>query len=521
MQTNLDTLIKQTSSPSEYADFLGEEYSSNISKEHKKKLGQFFTPIQIAKYMGSLASEPITDSITILDPGCGTGTLACSLIEVLSKFKVRQINLYIYEIDSNLLPYTEKALKYLKSWLLDLDIKFKFKLINIDFIVDVASKNNSTEEKRFDYIISNPPYFKLPKTDKRVALLKDLVKGQPNIYSFFMAAATKLLKDSGEMIFITPRSFASGQYFNTFRSYFFKQITLERVHLFKSRNKTFNRDKVLQETLIIKATKSNKTQEVIVSTSEGAKDIQHSFQKKYPINDLIDLQSKAKILYLPTTELEEKIIRLFKTWENNLIDFGIQVSTGPVVSFRAKPYLFEQYQNSTIFLTPLYWLNNITKMSIDWPLKLKSKSQYIVINEESKKILLPNKNYVFLRRFSSKDDKSRLIAAPYLSSTNKASFIGVENKLNYIYKLKGNLVENQIIGISAILNSTIFDTYFRTFNGNVNVSATEIRLMPFPNMEVIQNIGDTLIKEKDYSEDRINSLTNLWLSECKIETPHD
>ena len=142
------------------------------------------------------------------------------------------------------------------------------------------------------------------------------------------------------------------------------------------------------------------------------------------------------------------------------------------------------------------------------------------MTEKSEKLLLPNKNYVFLRRFSSKDDKSRLIAAPYFSHYNKNKLIGVENKLNYIYNLEGELQENEAVGIAALLNSNIFDTYFRTFNGNVNVSATEIRLMPFPPIETIREVGNQLIEKNDYSEETINEITSQWLTE-NIELTND
>lgn len=135
------------------------------------------------------------------------------------------------------------------------------------------------------------------------------------------------------------------------------------------------------------------------------------------------------------------------------------------------------------------------------------------MTESSKKILLPNKNYVFLRRFSSKDDKSRLIAAPYFKEVNKTKLIGVENKLNYIYRLGGELQKNEAVGISALLNSEIFDTYFRTFNGNVNVSATEIRLMSFPSIEIIKELGDKLISNNDYSQETIDKTVNVWLEQ--------
>ena len=85
--------------------------------------------------------------------------------------------------------------------------------------------------KQYDYIISNPPYFKIPKSDKRALVAKELVYGQPNIYSLFMGIAAKLLKENGELIFITPRSFAAGNYFKAFRQSFFNDVSVSNIHI--------------------------------------------------------------------------------------------------------------------------------------------------------------------------------------------------------------------------------------------------------------------------------------------------
>lgn len=509
MQQILDIKIEQLTEPSGYADWLGVQYTSSVTKEHKKENGQFLTPKEISDFMGRIAAPPSSKHISILDPGCGTGILTCSLVEQLVRYDIESIELVAYEIDYKLFPYTEKSLQNLKEWLKEKGIDFGYTLFTSDFVIDMASDIEKHSET-FDYIISNPPYFKLGKDDKRVQLLKHLVKGQPNIYSLFMAVSAKLLKKTGDLIFIVPRSFASGQYFNAFRDYFFNRISVDFIHLFRSRKKTFDRDKVLQETLIIKGSKQ-KTEKITVSTSEGIKDIEQSKTKQFNQSELIDLDSDAKILHLPTCEYEEKVMTLFKSWNNKLIDFSIQISTGPVVSFRAKQFLFDTYQNTTVFLAPLYWLHNVTKMNIEWPLPWANKSQYINITPASEKLFIPNKNYVFLRRFSSKDDKSRLVAAPYFKDNDQPDLIGVENKLNYIYKINGELTNEEIVGLAALLNSKVFDTYFRTFNGNVNVSATEIRLMPFPPIETIQQLGDCLIAKNDFSQETINSITDTWI----------
>jgi adenine-specific DNA-methyltransferase len=70
-----------------------------------------------------------------------------------------------------------------------------------------------------------------------------------------------------------------------------------------------------------------------------------------------------------------------------------------------------------------------------------------------------------------------------------APYVGLENHLNYIYRPGGALTSDETYGLSALLNSTLLDRYFRTFNGNTQVSATELRAMPLPPLAVISELG--------------------------------
>ena len=213
-------------------------------------------------------------------------------------------------------------------------------------------------------------------------------------------------------------------------------------------------------------------------------------------------------MHLPTSDKEESILSLVSSWENVLTDFNIKISTGPVVSFRALDYIQNNYENGTVFLAPLFWLHNVNKMILEWPKQIKEKGQFIRIESGSKSLLIPNKNYILLRRFSTKDDKSRLIAAPYFCNYAKSDYIGVENKVNYIYRKDGHLDRDEVVGLCALLNSEFFDTYFQIFNGNVNVSATELREMRFPPLNNIKEIGNKIILSNDYSMNNVNSIVN-------------
>jgi adenine-specific DNA-methyltransferase len=501
--------------PSHFADRLGIYYSSIVNKEHKKEKGQFFTPREIASLMGSFAKSS-DSSLRILDPGCGTAILTCALLEhLLANRNLKSIELVVYETDNDIIPLLKKSLEYLKEWLQIKKIVFNYSINSDDFILENAnclSENIDLFSKKvepFDIIISNPPYFKLPIEDKRAIAAKNVVNGHPNIYAIFMAISAKLLKENGEIIFITPRSYASGSYFKLFREYFFKIIEIDNVHLFVSRKDTFNRDKVLQETVIIKGKRKeiiNQNHNVIVTSTQGLKDILTPELKTFKQKVLIDLSSNEKILYLPTNDFEESILDIFKNWNGNLNKYNIQISTGPVVGFRSKEYIQENYQNGTVFLAPLFWLHNVKQMILEWPLPKPEKGQYVRIENESKSVLIPNKNYILLRRFSSKDDKSRLIAAPYFCNFIKSEFIGVENKVNYIYRPKGHLDRNEILGLCALLNSTLFDSFFRIFNGNVNVSASELREIPLPALETIKEIGNNIILSNDFSVENTNRI---------------
>lgn len=517
--------------PSKFADRLGIHYTETVTQIHKKSNGQFFTPTNIANFMASMC-ECESPEIRILDPGCGTAILTCSLIEYLVEhnLNLNSIDLVIYETDADLISHSQQVLQYLKKWLRNHEITFNYILHVHDFVLDNADSLTDRNKKYlnriepFDVIISNPPYFKLSKNDKRAIAAKAIVSGQPNIYSFFMGVAAKLLKPNGQLIFITPRSFTSGSYFKSFREFFFSEVQLQQIHLFVSRKDTFNRDKVLQETVIIKATKKNEANEnpqVIISSSHGLKDIDKPTIKYFAHNDLIDLNSKEKILHFPTNDRQEAILEIFKSWSATLKQYNIQISTGPVVSFRSRNFIKDTYENWTVFLAPLFWLHNVNKMELAWPVSRPNKGQYIKIEERSKSILIPNKNYVLLRRFSSKDDKSRLIAAPYFCNYAEANFIGVENKLNYIYRKNGHLERSEVVGFCALLNSQLFDSYFRIFNGNVNVSATELREITLPPLETIKEIGNQIILSNNFSPQNVNNVVNEFFETAAILNNYD
>jgi adenine-specific DNA-methyltransferase len=229
--------------PSVYADRVGQWYMALISTEHKKNLGQFLTPVEVAKFMARFSNPANRPSLRILDPGAGAGVLSCALCEVLEEQRpgLQEIILEAYEIDRQLAIYLEGSLAYAKEQLQTYGISLKYSVNTIDFVMTHALTLNDSLSlthsyhynlDRFDIVICNPPYFKIPKSDSRAKAAASIVHGQPNIYALFMAISAELLKDDGVFICITPRSYTTGSYFRLFRARFFsaeRQTSLEQA----------------------------------------------------------------------------------------------------------------------------------------------------------------------------------------------------------------------------------------------------------------------------------------------------
>jgi adenine-specific DNA-methyltransferase len=509
--------------PSIFSDRLGLVYTSQVSSGHKKKLGQYFTPVEIAKLMAQFCTVD-REKIKILDPGCGVGILSCALAEYISlnNPNVREIEITAFETDLDIIAYAERSFSHLGEWLRKRGVLLTHFVCINDFIhhnaLVLENQTGTGQEELFDVMICNPPYFKIAKDDPINVAARSIIHGQTNIYCIFLMLGAKLLKEHGQCIFITPRSFASGSYFRLFRELFFSMMEFQHIHLFDSRRDAFQRDKVLQENIIVSCIKNqqmanqlplpfDERRQVSISVSNGLHDIASRKVKDYALNDLVDLKSEQRILYIPTSANDDQVISLFKSWKSRLKDFKINVSTGKVVAHRSSEWISIGAAKDTV---PLIWLNNVDKMKFHWPIEVGSKGkekwQHMVSSKASASVLIPNKDYIFLRRFSSKDDHSKLIATPYFSKDLKNyRMIGVENHLNVIYHTEKAMLKSEVIGLSALLNSKLFDVYFRTFNGNINVSATELKEITFPDVATIRKIGN-MIDMNNYTQDYLDQI---------------
>ena len=487
-----------------YAELLSEEATQNSDLDERKRRGQFFTSKQISIFMAGMF-DIRKASFSLLDPGAGIGILSAAFCECLLNLeKPRALSLDAYETDIKLIPYLNKVLRKCKLMLTAHGHTFIYNVINKDFILENPNYLNKKtlfgtpdQPVYYDYVISNPPYYKLNKNSPQSRIVNDLVSRQPNIYSFFMALSLEMLKKDGQMVFITPRSFCSGLYFKRFRKWLINRANINNMHIFESRSNVFKREDVLQENIIIRLTpkkESRKHASVVITKSKDSSFLDFS-QLRIDYEDIFHRENGDVFIKVPSSQLDINIQHVVISWKHTLKSFGLKVSTGPVVSFRATKYLSAELKNNKP-ASPLLWMHNIQGMDVIWPVYKNKKEPVIIVSEGSQTLLLPTRNYVLVKRFSSKEQKKRMHAGVLLKSKLKFEQVGIENHLNYIYKFKGSLSTEEAYGIAGLLNASIIDVFFRMLNGSTQVNAVDIENLPLPSFEKIQEIGKAILDSK-------------------------
>lgn len=471
------------------------EYLKKIPKSKRKKYGQFFTSKETALFMAGLVSIPTDKStISILDPGAGSGILSVALLEKLTVVPtLRHVDLVCYETDPNVLPLLAENL----AWVCQhAGIDVSYQIITDNYILSQSLEYNGMlgadpDPKKFDVIIGNPPYMKLPKDAPEAQAMPDVCYGAPNLYFLFAAMSLFNLKEQGEMVYIIPRSWTSGAYFKHFRQKLLSEAVIDHIHLFVSRDKVFEKESVLQETIIIKLRKSTQQPSTVtVTTTQSNQDFSEltSFEAPYPVV----ISGEEAYVFLVTSQAEVEILEQLGEWTDTLPSLGLKMKTGLTVDFRNWDALRDHAEGQAV---PLFYSQHIQGGKVVFP--AGKEHEYILTDQPG--LLQPNANYLFVKRFTSKEEPRRLQCGVYLARRHpEYDRISTQNKINFITGLDG-LSECVTYGLYVLFNSTLYDRYYRILNGSTQVNSTEVNTMPVPTMSIIESMGRDLMASKDMS----------------------
>lgn len=483
----------------ELLDFIDElriAHATSTSDATKHSLGQFFTPSELASFMASLFDRRGGERISLLDAGAGVGSLTGAFVEAfcLHGEPPESIAVYAFEIDPLVRPILLRTLTRCETVCKQRGVSFTYHVLESDFI-GLASNAiqgqilGETELPRFTHAILNPPYAKLNSDSRARRILREVGIETSNLYTAFVWLSMLLLGDRGQLVGITPRSFCNGTYFRPFRAALFQTLSLERLHVFETRNQAFSDDSVLQENIIFKGTKQPQSLELIISSSDGpSADV---YSRVVPFHQVVAPNDPERFVHLKVSSQDDQIASLINELPACLADLDLQVSTGKVVDFRSRDELRRAPSSETV---PLVYPVHIENRQIRWPKLDSRKPNALMLSARSQNLIVPAGTYVLTKRFTSKEENRRLVAAICDSESLHSSHLAFENHLNYFHCQGHGLERNLAWGLWGYLNSSVLDQYFRAFSGHTQVNATDLRNLRYPSSEMLNALGEQIAR---------------------------
>lgn len=466
-----------------------------MPRQRKSQLGQFMTPQSVADFMAELFQLPSNGAVRLLDAGAGQGALTAAFIG-----RTRgnaPIAATAFEFDDHILPCLRANLAALRQ-----RANVKCELIEGDFIEEAANRICLGKGERYTHAILNPPYKKIGNDSRHRALLRAAGLETVNLYTGFVGLALELLEPGGELVAIIPRSFCNGPYYQPFRRFILRRAAITHIHLFGSRNKAFKDDGVLQENVIFKLVRGAEQGSITVSTSTDDSFADYAV-KEHAFARIVFPDDADAFIHIPTGDDEQLLERA--SFGHSLADLELTVSTGPVVDFRLREDLCADPERGTV---PLLYPGHFNGSGLQWPKPGFKKPNAIRDCIATHKWLYPNGFYTVVRRFSSKEERRRIVANVIDPARLPARMIGIENHLNVFHAKRQPIPEVLAHGLAAYLNATAVDTYFRRFNGHTQVNATDLRAMRYPSREALIALGEWAKGRADLSQEAIDERVN-------------
>jgi adenine-specific DNA-methyltransferase len=490
---NLEAVVQRLREIQELADFYRIDGSQRLDQKLRGHLGQFLTPRPVASRLAALFKPSNFEEIAVLDAGAGTGSLTAAAVVHLFSVgeRPRRLRLVAYEISEIFRPFLEDVLQRICDVVETVGVSASYEVRSDDFIRSAVARLRgdlfSTRET-FTHAILNPPFRKLSTDSEERLLLSNVGIECSNLYAAFVWLAARLLPSGGQVAAITPRSFCNGPYFLPFREGLLRTVALDEFVLVEERNLAFAEDEVLQETILFHGTRGAKQpKSVRIEKAMGA-DLSEALVEDIPFEDFVLPGDPQKFFHLVPDRHQADIKREMESLPTSLDQLGMSISTGRVVDFRAREHLRKEPEPGAV---ALIYPVHLTEGSITWPVTSK-KPNAIARNSETEALLVPVGCYVLLRRFTSKEEKRRVVATVFEPTSAMAGqkAVGFENHLNYFHA-RGEPLDRRIaFGLAAFLNSSALDEYFRQFNGHTQVNATDLRQIKYPSREQLLSLGD-------------------------------
>lgn len=419
---NLMNLVKER-------DLMGLIYQCLMIEGEKNKKGSYYTPYKITEQMTK--DLDFSNNQTFFDPCCGSGSYLMSLQNVNPE--------QIYGVDTD-----EIAVMIAKCNLL---LKFK----GVEFTPQIfkdnfLKKDNVISNKKFTYIITNPPWGAM--TDKQY-IPKEISSGE--IFSCFIVKSFKNLEKDGKIRFLLPIAILNVKAHKDVREFILNNGNLKKITLYDD---SFTG--VVTKYVDIEV-ESKKADESVIVTKGEKQYITSKDNFKLTNNKvftIIDCNNK---------NILEKIKNNGKYFLNNS-DWALGIVTGD----NKRKLLDKQAEGYEV----VYTGKEIERY------QLKDPKKYIKYDRNSFQQVAKDEYYRAPEKLVYKFISNKLTFA---YDNNKSLFL---NSANILIPRIPNM---SIKTVMAYLNSEVFSYYYKNLFGEIKILKGNLMEIPFPDISNEEN----------------------------------
>ena len=466
---------------------IGLLYTAMMPARLRTRLGAYYTPPALCERLLDMATAGGVDWSTarVLDPACGGGAflspvarrMAESLKDCSARIAVRNIQSRLRGLELD--PFAAWMSRvFLDVTLRDLCDQAGERLQSVVRVCD--SLGETPGEEQFDLVVGNPPYGRVSLSPEHREKFKRSLFGHANLYGVFTDLALRFVLPGGVIAYVTPTSFLSGEYFKALRSLLAQEAPPASIDFIGERKGVFA--DVLQETLLAayrrNGSPSASRVHFIMAAPDGSIKAAAAGSFRLPTPpDRPWLMARMD----RQTALAGRVVRM----PCRLADYGYTVSTGPLVWNRHKASLRDEPGKGRY---PLVWAESVRADGTFVFRAQKHNHRPYFEPRANEQWVLTDFPCTLLQRTTAKEQRRRLIAAELPQSfIGKHGAVVVENHLNMIKPLNGPPKVSPA-ALTALLNSGVVDQVFRCISGTVAVSAYELRALPVPPPEDMQEI---------------------------------
>ena len=518
------------------------DYLHLISTELRKQLGQYATPADIVRYIFKSVGYSATPDILsrkVIDPACGSGAFLTEAVRIyLNALKKDRIPMHrwypmvvssIFGIDIDVTACFFARLN-LSMLLAPSVLEFvakndvpKLKPLSIycaDTLQLLASgeechslfnnRRNQSLKRHLDFVVGNPPYFKIKNmSDTLKSAFEESIYGHPNAYGVFLHAGIEMMKNSGRLCFVVPRSMLSGLYFKNLRAFIEKNTSLREIVYLADRKKVF--DNVLHGTMILSLERAMQTgNRLSVSFVQSHKDIGNDrLTIKVSPDNVVRRLNGSTVWFVAdshkTYDIIGRIVKKHPVLSGEKVN--CPAKTGQIVWNRLNSLLTSNPGPDTL---PLVWATDVSKFGFSFNRMRIARPCNLRITPKTENLIVKGAS-ILLQRVTADEQPSRIVASlPAEFCMKEAKGYFVENHLNVIQP-RNNGSGSDLYFLLGILNSEIVEFFFRAMNGNTQVSATELNLVPIPVGRYEREIADIArqIQKSSNSKKKSDLLADL------------